>query len=120
MANTSVFRPVGPSYVVAVSTTASAALTVTPAGNDQINYCGFLNTSTNPIALTIAENNALNSLTAPAAVFPTAGTPTNTVILGVSMSTPMVIAVPSNGFSVSAITSTSTANLYITPTAAQS
>jgi hypothetical protein len=36
------------------------------------------------------------------------------------MSTPMVIAVPPNGFSVSAITSTSTANLYITPMADQS
>ena len=120
MANTSVFRPTGPSYVVAVTTTASTALTVTPAGNDQINYCGFLNTSANPIALTITEANALNSVTAPAAVFPTNGTPTNTVILGISMSTPMVIAVPSNGFSVSAITATSTANLYITPMADQS
>ena len=120
MANTSVFRPVGPSYAVAVSTTASNALTVTPAGNDQINYCGFLNTSANPIALTIAEANAFNSLTSPAAVLPTAGSPTNTVILGVAMTSPMVIAVPPNGFSVSAITSTGTTTLYITPMADQS
>jgi hypothetical protein len=120
MANTSVFRPVGPSYAVAVSTTASNALTVTPAGNDQINYCGFLNTSANPVALTIAAVNALNLLTAPAAVLPTAGSPTNTVILGVAMTSPMVIAVPPNGFSVSAITSTGTTTLYITPMADQS
>jgi hypothetical protein len=120
MANTSVFRAVGPTTAIAVTTTASTALTITPQGNDQINFCGFLNTSANPVALTIAEANALNSLTAPAAAFPTAGNNNNTVILGVSMSSPMVIAVPSNGFSVSAITSSGSTTLYVTPMADQS
>jgi hypothetical protein len=36
------------------------------------------------------------------------------------MTAPMVIAVPPNGFSVSAITSTGTTTLYITPMADQS
>jgi hypothetical protein len=36
------------------------------------------------------------------------------------MTSPMVIAVPPNGFSMSAITSTSTTTLYVTPMADQS
>jgi len=120
MANTSVFRPVGPSYAIAVSTTASSALTVTPAGNDQINYCAFLNTSANPVALTISEANALNSVTPATPVMPVSGTPQQVVMLGVSMSSPMVIAVPPNGFAVSAICGTSTATVYVTPMADQS
>ena len=42
MANTSVFRAVGPTTAISVSSTSSTAVTITASGNDQINYCGFL------------------------------------------------------------------------------
>ena len=108
MANTSVFRIAGPTTAIAVTTSSSTAVTITPKGNDQINFCGFLNTSTNVIAVTIAPTSA------GAAVLPTAGNTSNSFILGVTMSTPMVVAVPPDSFSVTTIGSTSS-TLYVTP-----
>jgi len=108
MSNTSVFRIAGPTTAIAVTTSSSTAVTITPKGNDQINYCGFLNTSTNVIAVTIAPTSA------GAAVLPSAGSTSNSFILGVSMQSPMVVAVPPNSFSVTTIGSTSS-TLYVTP-----
>jgi hypothetical protein len=108
MANTSVFRIAGPTTAIAVTTSSSTAVTITPKGNDQINYCGFLNTGTNVIAVTIAPTSA------GAAVLPTAGNTSNSFILGVSMQSPMVVAVPPDQFSVTTIGSTSS-TLYVTP-----
>jgi hypothetical protein len=108
MANTSVFRIAGPTTAIAVTTSSSTAVTITPAGNDQINYCGFLNTGTNVIAVNIAPTSG------GAAVLPTAGNTSNSFVLGVSMSTPMVVAVPPNSFSVTTIGSTSS-TLYVMP-----
>ena len=108
MANTSVFRIAGPTTAIAVTTSSSTAVTITPKGNDQINYCGFLNTSTNVIAVTIAPTSA------GAAVLPTAGNTSNSFVLGVTMSTPMVVAVPPDSFSVTTIGST-TSTLYVMP-----
>ena len=115
MANTTVFRPIGPTYAANISSTSISALTVTPVGNDQINYCGFLNTYNFPVAVNIAPTSAA------AAVMPTSGSPTKTVVLGISMTSPMVVAVPPNSFSVTAITTGSnTGTIYITPMADQS
>jgi hypothetical protein len=108
MANTSVFRIAGPTTSIAVTTSSSTAVTITPAGNDQINYCGFLNTSTNVIAVNIAPTSA------GAAVLPSAGSTSTSFVLGVSMSTPMVVAVPPDSFSVTTIGST-TSTLYVMP-----
>ena len=108
MANTSVYRIAGPTTAIAVTTSSSTAVTITPKGNDQINYCGFLNTSTNVIAVTIAPTSA------GAAVLPTAGNTSNSFVLGVSMQSPMVVAVPPDSFSVTTIGSTSS-TLYVTP-----
>jgi hypothetical protein len=108
MSNTSVFRIAGPTTAIAVTTSSSTAVTITPKGNDQINYCGFLNTSTNVIAVTIAPTSA------GAAVLPSAGSTSNSFVLGVSMQSPMVVAVPPNSFSVTTIGST-TSTLYVTP-----
>jgi len=108
MANTSVYRITGPTTAIAVTTSSSTAVTITPAGNDQINYCGFLNTSANVIAVNIAPTSA------GAAVLPTAGNTSNSFVLGVSMSAPMVVAVPPNSFSVTTIGSTSS-TLYVMP-----
>lgn len=114
MANTNVFRVNGPTTVIAVTTTASSALTVTPIGNDQINYAGLLNTNNFPVAVTIAP------LSAAAATLPSSGT-TSSIVLGVSMPSPMVVAVPPNQFSITAVCGGSNAGtIYVTPMADQS
>lgn len=115
MANTSVFRPVGPTTAIGVSSTSSTAVTITPNGNDQINYCGFLNTNSFPVAVTVAPSSAA------AAVLPTNGNTSQSWVLGVSMTAPMVLAVPANSFSVTAICGgANTGTIYVTPMADQS
>jgi len=114
MANTSVFRVNGPTTVIAVTSASSTALTVTPIGRDQINYAGLLNTNNFPVGVTITPTSA------PAATLPSSGT-TNSIVLGVSMTAPMVVAVPPNSFSITAISSgANTGNIYVTPMADQS
>jgi len=117
MANTSVYRPIGQTYAVAVTTTASSSLSIVPVGNDQINYCAFLNTASTPVAISIAPLNP-TSITAPSAVLPTAGNTSTSFVLGISMSQPTVIAVPANGFNLSAVGTATT--LYVMPVADQS
>jgi hypothetical protein len=112
MANTSVYRFVGPTTAITVTGTASTAVTITPNGNDQVNYCGFLNTSANPVAITITPTSA------PAAVLPSGGNTSQSFVLGVTMSQPTVIAVPPI-FSITAI-GTSGTTLYVMPMADQS
>jgi len=117
MANTSVYRPIGPTYAVAVTTTASSSLTITPAGNDQTNFCAFLNTGSTPVAISIAPLNP-SSVSAIAAVLPTAGNSSASFVLGVNMSQPTVISVPANGFNLSVVGTANT--IYVTPVADQS
>jgi hypothetical protein len=115
MANTSVFRVNGPTTCIAVTSTSSTALTCTPIGRDQINYAGLLNTNSFPIAVTIAPTSA------GVAVLPTAGNTSTSIVLGVAMPYPMVVAVPPNSFSVTAISSGANAgSIYVTPMADQS
>lgn len=111
MANTSAFRFVGPTTAITVSGTSSTAVTITPAGNDQVNYCAFLNTGSSPIAITI-EPVVQGVGSAPAAVLPTGGNSSQSFVLGVSMSQPTVIAVPQI-FSITAIGTSGT--LYVMP-----
>jgi hypothetical protein len=112
MANTSAFRFVGPTTAITVSVTSSTAVTITPAGNDQVNFCGFLNTGSTPIAVTIAPAIPGTTTTAPAAVLPTGGNSSQSFILGVSMSSPQVMVVPPQ-FSVTAVGTANT--LYVMP-----
>ena len=113
MANTSAFRFVGPTTAISVTTSSSTAVTITPAGNDQVNFCGFLNTSANPVAITIAPAIAGTTTTASAAALPTGGNTSQSFVLGVSMSQPTVIAVPPS-FAITAIGTTGT-TLYVMP-----
>jgi len=113
MSNTSVYRIAGPTTAISVTTSSSTAVTITPAGNDQINYAGLLNLGSNVVAVTIAPTSA------PAAVLPVSGTPSNSFVLGVGMSVPMVVAVPPNSFSITTIGS-GTSTLYVTPMSDQS
>ena len=119
MAATTVYRYVGPATAIGVSSTSSAAVSIKPSGNDQINYCGFLNTNSFPVAVTITPTNA------PAAVLPTAGNTSISIVLGVAMPSPLIVAVPPGGagqtFSVTAIASGSnTGTIYVSPMADQS
>lgn len=111
MALTTVFRPIGPTTAITTSTTSSTAVTISSTGNNQMDFCAFLNTGSTPIAITIqAVVDGVGS--AGATVFPS-GSTNNTVILGIAMQQPMVIAVP-EVFSLTAI-GTASGVLYVTP-----
>lgn len=115
MAQTNVLRPIGPTTGITVSGTSSTAVTISPSGNNQMDFCAFLNTATTPVTINIYP--VVGGVgTAGAAVVPSS-TPTNTVVLGVSMQMPMVIAVPPV-FSVTAIGTSGT--LFVTPVGDQS
>ena len=113
MANVSAYRFVGPTTAITVTGSSSTSVTITPTGNDQVNFCGFLNTSANPVAITIAPAILGTSTTAAAAVLPTGGNSSQSFVLGVSMSQPTVIAVPPS-FAITAIGTTGT-TLYVLP-----
>ena len=118
MAATTVYRYVGPTTAIAVTSTSSTAVTITPVGNDQINYCGFLNTNSFPVAVTITPTSA------PAAVLPAAGSSSVSIVLGVAMPSPLIVAVPpggaGQGFSVTTIAGASnTGTIYVSPMADQ-
>jgi len=112
MANVSAYRFVGPTTAIAVTTSSSTSVTITPNGNDQPNFCGFLNVGTTPIAFTIAPAVAGTTTTAPAAVLPTGGNSSQSFVLGVQMNQPTVIAVPPS-FAITAIGASNT--LYVMP-----
>ena len=113
MANVSAYRFVGPTTAITVTGTSSTSVTITPNGNDQPNFCGFLNTSVNPVAITIAPAIAGTSTTANPAVLPTGGSSSQSFVLGVSMSQPTVIAVPPS-FAITAVGTIGT-TLYVMP-----
>ena len=115
MAITNVLRPIGPTTAIAISGTSSTAVTISASGNNQMDYCAFLNTASTPVAITIAP--VVNGVgTAGVSALPS-GSTNNTIVLGVSMQMPMVIAVPQT-FSVTAIGTSG--SLYITPVGDQS
>lgn len=111
MAITTVFRPIGPTTAITTSATSSSAVTISPSGNNQMDFCAFLNTGSTPIAVNIVP--VVDGVgSADAAVLPSGSTNTN-VVLGVNMQQPMVIAVP-QVFSLTAI-GTASGVLYVTP-----
>ena len=115
MANTTVLRPAGKTAVIAVTATSSTSITIDDTTNDQVTFATFLNAGTKACAVTVS-----NLPTAPASVFPTAGTPGD-FVLPANMILPMVIAVPAAPFQVTAICGgTDTTTLYVTPVGDQS
>jgi len=115
MANTTVIRTAGLTSVIAVTATSSTSITVDDTTNDQVNFASFLNAGTKPCAVKVSS-----LATAPAAVFPSAGTPGD-YVLPANMTYPIVLAVPTTPFSVTAICGgTDTTTLYVTPAADQS
>jgi hypothetical protein len=113
MATLNSYRFVGPTTAITVTASSSTSVTINPTGNDQVNYCAFLNTSGNPVAITISPVLLGGSVTAPTALLPTGGNKSQSFILGINMSQPTVLAVPPNF----AITTVGTAGttLYVMP-----
>jgi len=110
MTITNAFRPIGPTTGITVTGSSSTAVTISASGNNEMDYCAFLNTASTPVTINIAP--VVDGVgTASAAVVPTS-TPTNTVVLGISMQTPTIIAVPPV-FSITTIGTSGT--LYVTP-----
>lgn len=113
MSNTIVLRPVGQTTYISVTASASTPATITVVGNDQSNYAAFLNTGTNPCAVTIGQT------TADTPTFP--ATNAGSFVLPGNMNYPIVLPVPSTSFSVSAIcASTKSTDLFVTPVDNQS
>ena len=112
MSNTIVLRPVGLTTYISVTASSSTPVTVSVVGNDQANYAAFLNTGTNPCAVTVAQ-------TATASAYP--ATNAGSFVLPGNMIYPIVLAVPSSPFTVTAIcASTKTTDLFVTPVDNQS
>jgi hypothetical protein len=112
MANTSSYRFIGPTTAISVTTSSSTAITITPAGNDQVNFCGFLNVGSTPIAVNILAVVPGTASTAGPAVLPTGGNSSLSFVLGTNMSSPQVMVVPPV-FSMTAIGTANT--LYVMP-----
>ena len=113
MANVSAYRFVGPTTAIIVTASSSTPVTIVPNGNDQMNFCGFLNTSANPVAITIAPTPLGSSATAGTAVLPSGGSTSQSFVLGTNMSQPTVIAVPPS-FSITTVGTVGT-TLYVLP-----
>ena len=109
MANNTL-RIAGKTNLIAVTATSSTSLTITPATPDNVSFASFLNIGTKPCAVNISS-----LATAPAAVYPAAGTPGD-YVLPASMIVPVVLAVPQTQFSVTAVCGGSdTTTLLVTP-----
>lgn len=123
MAETPVFRAIGPTHALSVVATQHAAVAVVPTGNDMCNYAAFLNTGPNPVCVVTAPYAATPAT--PTIAFPVDGTPTGSgaFVLPAVMQYPTVFAVPSsngNGFCISAIGSAAgPAVIYVTPVCTQ-
>lgn len=110
MANTTVLRPAGKTSVIAVTATSSTSITINDTTNDEVNFATFLNAGTKACAITVSSLS-----TAPASVFPTAGTPGD-FVLPANMTFPITLAVPTAPFQITAICGGSdTTTLYVTP-----
>lgn len=114
MATTFAFKAVGPTSVVSVTASSTTAITVSPSTVEGSGFAAFLNTGTTVVAVNITNA----SITAPAAVLPAAGTPSNVIVLPASMNHPVIVSVPAGGFSMTAIGSAAGPSLvYVTPVA---
>ena len=102
MANTSVIRQAGKTYGFALTTTSYASTFIDDNTNDQVNYAAFLNVGANPCAVKVSSVSPCG-----AAVFPADGQ-SGDFVLPPLMETPIVLAVPTTPFYMTAIASTGT------------
>jgi hypothetical protein len=111
MVNLSAMRLASRTYALDLTTTASAALLITPSTNDQVNYVQLLNTGSGIAGVEFSNN---STVTVP--VVATTGI-SGCYVLPAAMTYPIVIAVPQGPFYMKGI-STGTNTLYITATLA--
>jgi hypothetical protein len=115
MANTSVVRTAGVTTAISVTASSTAAVLIDDNTNDQVNYASFLNTGSTQVAVITGDANV------GAAVLPVSGSTTGNFVLPASMTTPLVLAVPTTPFYVRMIGSGAGPSIvYVTPTADQS
>ena len=108
--------PSGPTYAISVANTQSTAIAVAPTQRDGANVCEFVNPGSTDVCVVLAP--WASSAATPTLVFPVAGTPTvpNSFMLPHGMTQPRRVAVPSNGFCISAIASAAGPSIiYFTP-----
>ena len=118
MTTTVATRVLGPTYALSVGVAQHAAVGIAPVQGDICNFAEFTNPGTTDVCVLTGPWSA-----APATaslVFPVDGAPTipNSFMLPHGMTFSVVKAVPSSGFSVSAIGSAAGPSIiYITPVA---
>ena len=114
MSVTYTFRALGPTVALSVGSTSSPVVGVSlfPGSSESCNYAALLNSGTTAVFVSIVGNGQ----SAPAAVVPGAGTPTNVIPLPPLMVHPEVWAVGAAPFSVAAIgAAAGPTTIFITP-----
>lgn len=121
MAQSIVVRSIGPTYALSVTASQHAAVGIVPLNRDICNFAAFTNSGATDICITWSPYNTTPATEA--LVFPVDGTPTipNSFIIRAATIVPVIIAVPANGFCLSAIGSGAGPSiLYVTPVGDQS
>lgn len=113
MASTSILRPVGNTICLSVVAVSHAAIPLTFATNDQVNFASCLNTGSLPVAIKF-------SVAGVAATFPAEGTPGD-YVLPPLMEFPLILSIPSGAVEVTAIgAGAGPTPIYVTPVGDQS
>ena len=116
MANTSVIRLAGKTTRFDVTATSYASTLIDDNTNDQVNYASFINVGSGACLVRFT-----NYSPCPAAVWPADGAASDGFVLPPLMEVPIVLAVPTAPFYMTAVCpSGSTTSLYVTPAADQS
>ena len=116
MANTSVIRLAGKTTRFDVTATSYTSTLIDDTTNDQVNFASFLNSGSG-----ICLVRFTNYSPCPAAVWPADGAAVEGYVLPPLMEVPIVLAVPTTPFYMTAVCpSGSTTSLYVTPAADQS
>jgi len=116
MANTSVIRLAGKTTRFDVTATSYASTLIDDTTNDQVNFASFTNVGSGACIVRFT-----NYSPCPAAVWPADGAASEGFVLPPLMEVPIVLAVPTTPFYMTAVCpSGSTTSLYVTPAADQS
>lgn len=113
MANTTIYRQIGPTFALSVAATSHTAVPITTYANDVLNFVLCLNTGAVAVAIRITQ-------TGTAATLPIDGTPGD-FLLPAAMNQPIVIAIPQKTPQITAIGAGAGPSIvYVTPIGDQS
>lgn len=112
MSQTIVTRPIGPTFALSVGAAQHAPVAIPPVQGETSNYAEFTNIGSTDVCVVVTPFSAVPS--SPTLVFPLDGVPTvpSSFLLPHGMTQPRVVAVPANGFCVSAIGSASGPSIF--------